>query len=124
MTGTSVGETSPDPARTQISLPSREKPDNCRECGGDIDRRERPRAKFCSEKCRYRHRDRERYAQDPERERSKSRAYYGLNRKRVLERVKAQQGRGAGWQRLCSCGKPTHSPRSPYCSTCRMERSG
>jgi endogenous inhibitor of DNA gyrase (YacG/DUF329 family) len=63
----------------------------CPECGAEVNRRERPRALYCSDACRYRARDRDRYAADPEAAREKSRRYYHANRERVIARVRARQ---------------------------------
>lgn len=48
-------------------------------------------------------------------DRVRSRDYYAANRERV--RAEAAKRR-VPKPRFCSCGEPTHSPKSPYCESC------
>jgi hypothetical protein len=60
--------------------------------------RTRASKRYCSDRCRYR-------------------AYYAANRDRKLRQDAERRARHSE-QRFCSCGKPTHIQRSPYCAEC------
>jgi hypothetical protein len=70
-------------------------------------------ARFCRPYCRYKHRDRLR---DPAAVRARVRRYYAENREMVL--AKAAERRGDPCQRVCKCGEPTWSQKSPYFGAC------
>jgi hypothetical protein len=67
--------------------------------------------RFCRPYCRYKHRDRLR---GPAEARARVRRYYAENR----EMAKAAERRGDPCQRVCKCGEPTWSQKSPYFGAC------